>query len=198
MDTTSQTTATRGNVPAIAWGLAPVAWVLLLMGWLALDGDLSGPAQTALGIAILALPAPWLLWASWRMPRPRVATYLAEGGALAAMLLSLLVTAVYFLLGSDPAETAPVGFTAAFLAAAAVLVAASWPLPGRRIAYGAAALACLAFAVTVQVPALRTGAYQSSALTLADEVLVNVLLGAIVVGALGQIAWWLRSRHPAA
>jgi hypothetical protein len=167
------------------------------MGWLFTDGVLSGPVQTALGIGILALPAPWLLWASWRMPRPRAKTYLAEGGALAAMLLSLFVTAVYFLLGADPTETPPAGFTAAYLAAAAVLVAAAWTLPGRRIAYGAAALGCMIFAISVQVPQWRTGAHLDSKAAIADEVLLYVLLGAIALGALLQTAWWLRGRRSA-
>ncbi|SDE03921.1 hypothetical protein [Glycomyces harbinensis] len=197
MNTTQQTTASRGVAPAIAWGLAPIGWFLLLMGWVGLDGDLSGPVQTALGIAILVLPAPWLLWASWRMPRPQVKTYLAEGGGLAALLLSLFVTAVYFLLGADPTETASMGFTAVYFAAAAVLIAAAWPLPGRRIAYGVAALGCAIFAISVQVPQWRTGAHMDSKLAIADEVLLNLLLGSIVLGMLLQIAWWLLGKRRA-
>jgi hypothetical protein len=194
MNTTSQTTAAKGIGPAVLWGLAPFAWLFLLLGWLNLDGDLSGPVQTALGIAVLSLPAPWLLWASWRMPRPRVQTYLAEGGALAAMLLSLFVTAVYFLAAANPNETASPGFTAAYAAAAAVLIAAAWPLPSRRLAYGLPALGCAAFAISVQVPQWRTGEHLESAIATADEVLLYLLVGAIALGVLFQIAWWLRGR----
>jgi hypothetical protein len=197
MNTTQQTAASRGVAPAIAWGLAPVGWFFLLMGWLFMDADLSGPVQTGLGIAILVLPVPWLLWASWRMPRPQVRTYLAEGGALAALLLSLFVTAVYFLLGADPTETAPLGFTVAYVAAAAVLIAAAWPLPGRRIAYGVPALGCAIFAISVQVPQWRNGAHMGSKLAIADEVLLNILLGAIVLGAVLQIARWLLGKRRA-
>ncbi|WP_205328503.1 hypothetical protein [Glycomyces sp. YM15] len=198
MNTTPQTTAAKGIVPAVIWGLAPFAWLFLLLSWLASDGDLSGPVQTALGIAVLSLPAPWLLWASWRMPRPRVKTYLAEGGALAAMLLSLFVTAVYFLPAGNPSETASPGFTAAFAAAAAVLIAAAWPLAGRRLAYGLPALGCAVFAISVQVPQWRTGAHLESAIAIADEVLLYVLMGAIALGVLLQIAWWLRGKLRAA
>jgi hypothetical protein len=194
MNTTSQTTAAKGIVPAVLWGLAPFVWFFLLVGWLDLDGELSGPVQTALGIAVLSLPAPWLLWASWRMPRPRVKTYLAEGGALAAMLLSLFVTAVYFLAAANPNETASPGFTAAYAAAAAVLIAAAWPLPSRRLAYGLPALGCAAFAISVQVPQWRTGEHLESAIATADEVLLYLLVGAIALGVLFQIAWWLRGR----
>ncbi|WP_112134770.1 hypothetical protein [Glycomyces dulcitolivorans] len=194
MNTTSQTTAAKGIVPAVLWGLAPFAWFFLLVGWLDLDGELSGPVQTALGIALLSLPAPWLLWASWRMPRPRVKTYLAEGGALAAMLLSLFVTAVYFLGAANPNETASPGFTAAYAATAAVLIAAAWPLPSRRLAYGLPALGCAAFAISVQVPQLRTGEHLESAIATTDEVLLYLLVGTIALGALLQIASWLRGR----
>lgn len=193
MNTTQQTAASKGVAPAIVWGLAPFGWFFLLLGWLGLDGTLSAPLQTALGIVILALPAPWLLWASWRMPRPRVKTYLAEAGALAAMLLSLFVTAVYFLLGSNPDHTAPVGFTAAYAAAAAVLVAAARPVPSRRVAYGTAALGCAAFAASAQVPQWRY-AINDSKLAVADEVMLYVLMGSIALGALLQIAWWARGK----
>ncbi|MFG3341296.1 hypothetical protein [Glycomyces sp. NPDC048151] len=197
MNTTQQNNASRGTASAVAWGLTPVGWFALLYAWLALDGDLPGPVQTALGIVVLALPAPWLLWAAWKMPRPRVRTYLAEAGALAAMLLSLFVTAVYFLLGADPTETAPIGFTAAYLAAAAVLAASARPLPNRRIAYGAPALACAVFAISVQVPQWRTPSYMDGKLAAADEVLLYVLMGAIVLGVILQAAWWLLRRRRA-
>lgn len=197
MNTTQQTTASKGVAPAIAWGLAPFGWFLLLTGWLDLDGSLSAPLQTALGIVVLSLPVPWLLWASWRMPRRRVKTYLAEAGALAAMLLSLFVTAVYFLIGSSPDHTAPVGFTVAYAAAAAVLIAAARPLPSRRIAYGTAALGCAAFAVSVQMPQWRY-ARNDSMLAVADEVMLYVLMGSIALGALLQTAWWARGKLRAA
>ncbi|MEU6246756.1 hypothetical protein [Glycomyces sp. NPDC047010] len=194
MNTTSQTTAAKGIAPPVLWGLAPFAWLFLLLGWLALDGDLSGPVQTALGVAVLSLPAPWLLWAAWRMPRPSAKTYFVEGSALVAMLLSLFVTAVHYLATGDPTETASPGFTAAFAAAAVVLAAAAWPLPGRRLAYGLPALGCAAFAISVQIPQWRTGAHPASSIAIADEVLLYALTASIALGVLLQTAWWLLHR----
>lgn len=191
MDTTQHISGPKGLASTVAWGLSPVAWFLAFFAWVFTSGS-SG--HTAIGIVILALPAPWLLWASWRMPRPAVRTYLAEGGALAGMLVSLFVTAVYFLLGADPNATPSLGFTAVYLAAAAVLVAAAWPLAGRRIAYGAAALGCIVFALAVQVPQWRTESGSDAKVAYADEVLVYVLLGLSALGALLQIAWWVRGK----
>lgn len=197
MNETANTAGGSGRVIAtVAWALAPVAWFTACFVWLYTEADRVGTTAmvgNALAIALLILPAPWLLWASWRMPRPRAKTYVAEGGALVTMLLSLIITAAYFLLSFDPAAL-PMGFTLAYFAAAAVFVAAAWPLPNRRIAYGAAALALVLVGTGAQVPFWEAREYPGIGFTAGDEVLSWVFIGLPAIGVLLQLAWWFRGK----
>jgi hypothetical protein len=188
---TTQETARTGRASSIAWGLAPVAWGLAVYG----SGLMQAVAPalfTPLFIVIMALPAPWLLWASWRMPRPALRTYLAEGGALltgfAALYLSVLI---YMMFNDGPA---PVELMVIFFGAAAVFVAAAWPLPGRRIAYGAAALACVILGIGLRVLYSDTSYYPGIDWVTKDELFAWAFMGLPALGVLLQIAWWLRRR----
>jgi len=193
MDTTSQTTKTTGNRATIVWGLAPVIWFLVLLGWTYGLWHFDNPVVNALGIAILALPAPWLLWASWRMPRPALKTYLAEGGALAAGLVALYLAVLTFMIGRT--GPAPIALMVIFFAAAAVFVAAAWPLPGRRIAYGAAAIACVLQGIQFRVLYSDTSYYPGIDFMTKDELFAATFLGLPALGVLLQILWWLRRRN---
>lgn len=177
-----------------AWAAAPVAWVVAFFLWL---GNSEPGEGTVLIVVLLALPAPWLLWASWRMPRPRLDTYLAEAGALLIALISLY--AVVLAYGISPSGPAPVWFMAVFFTAAAVFVAAAWPLPGRRIAYGSAALTCVILAIGFRVLPWESDMYYPGIdFMTKDELLASVYLGLPALGVVLQFAWWLRGKIRAA
>ena len=188
MNASSNTSVAR----TVAWTLAPVVWLVAFFVWFG-SGSESGPVATVLVTVLLALPAPWLLWASWRLPRPSAAAYVAEGGALLTMLVSLYVAVLAFSLGAEP-DRPSVWLSVIFFAAAAVFMAAAWPLPGRRIAYGAAALACVVLGVGLRVLHSETAYYPGIDFMTKDELFASVFLGVPAAGVLLQIAWWLRSR----
>jgi uncharacterized membrane protein len=81
-----------------------------------------------------------------------------------------------------------------FCGAAAVFVAAAWPLPGRRIAYGAAALACVILGIGLRVLYSDTSYYPGIDFVTKDELFAYAFLGLPALGALLQIAWWARGR----
>jgi hypothetical protein len=189
---TTQQTARSGRASSIAWGLAPVAWGLAVLGSSFLESVLAPPLFIAIFVVIMALPAPWLLWASWRMPRPAVPTYLAEGGALLAGFVALYLTVLIYMIGNE--GPAPVALVVVFCGAAAVFVAAAWPLPGRRIAYSAAALACVLVGVQLRVLYSDTSYYPGIDFMTKDELFAWTFLGLPALGVLLQIAWWLRRR----
>ena len=146
MNTASNPVDRSGRTKAVvAWALAPVVWFLAALAALFLP---NGQSLVPFAV-VIALPAPWLLWTAWRMPRPRVDTYVAEGGALLSGAIALYLTVLAFMIGRE--GPAPVGFTVIFLAAAAVFIAAGVPLAGRRIAYAFAALACAVIGIGLRV-----------------------------------------------
>jgi hypothetical protein len=189
---TTQQTARSGRASSIAWGLAPVAWGLAVLGSSFLESVLAPALFIPLFVAIMALPAPWLLWASWRMPRPALPTYLAEGGALLTGFIALYLSVLIYMMFND--GPAPVELMVIFFGAAAVFVAAAWPLPGRRIAYGAAALACVILGIGLRVLYSDTSYYPGIDWVTKDELFAWAFLGLPALGVLLQIAWWLRRR----
>lgn len=193
----AQQSARAGRASSIiAWGLAPVAWFLVLFGWIWMSAPFDSWVTTALTVVIMALPAPWLLWASWRMPRPALRTYLAEGGALLSGLVSLYVAILIFMIGND--GPAPVELMVIYFGAAVVFIAAAWPLPGRRIAYGAAALACVILGIGERVLYSDTSYYPGIDFMTKDELFACAFLGLPALGAMLQIAWYMRGRVRAA
>jgi hypothetical protein len=192
MNTTQQTkSSSRGKTIALA--LAPVAWFAALYGWNALDiGFVHSSIVTAGTTVIMALPAPWLLWASWRMPRPALQTYLVEAGALLSGFVALYLSVLIYMIAND--GPAPVELMVIFFGAAAVFVAAAWPLPGRRIAYGAAALACVIVGIGLRVLYSDTSYYPGIDFMTKDELFAAAFMGLPVLGVLLQIAWWVRKR----
>jgi hypothetical protein len=189
---TTQQTARSGRASSIAWGLAPVAWGLAVLGSSFLESVLAPALFIPLFVAIMALPAPWLLWASWRMPRPALPTYLAEGGALLTGFIALYLSVLIYMMFND--GPAPVELMVIFFGAAAVFVAAAWPLPGRRIAYSAAALACVILGIGLRVLYSDTSYYPGIDWVTKDELFAWAFLGLPALGVLLQIAWWLRRR----
>ncbi|MEU5870801.1 hypothetical protein AB0A73_04490 [Glycomyces sp. NPDC047369] len=191
MTIASNTTDRTGPARSIAaWIAAPIAWFLAFPAWIYL-----GDASTAVLVVLLAIPAPWLLWTAWRMPRPRLGTYLAEGGALLTGAVALYLTVLYNMIGND--GPAPLGFTLIYLGAAAVFVAAAIPLPGRRIAYGAAALACAVIGIGLRVLSSETSYYPGIDWVTKDELFAWVFLGLPALGALLQTLRWWRRRNRA-
>ncbi|MDA1360517.1 hypothetical protein O1R50_12840 [Glycomyces luteolus] len=192
MNAASNTVDRTGRVKSVvAWAVAPVVWFLAFLAMLFL-GNGGTPGMVAHSV-ILALPAPWLLWVSWRMPRPRVDTYVAEGGALLSGAVALYITVLAFMISRE--GPAPVGFTVIYLAAAAVFIAAAVPLPGRRIAYGAAALACVVIGIGLRVLHSETSYYPGIDWVTKDELFAWAFLGLPALGALLQILWWARVRR---
>lgn len=195
MNTASNTVDRSGRTKAVvAWALAPVAWFLIFLAALFLpNGDSWGMAAIAV---VLALPAPWLLWTAWRMPRPRVDTYVAEGGALLSGMIAFYATVLAFMIARE--GPAPIAFTVISLAAAAVFVAAAVPLPGRRIAYGFAALACAVIGIGLRVLHSDTSYYPGIDWITKDELFAWAFLGLPALGALLQVLRWARRRNRAA
>jgi hypothetical protein len=189
---TTQQTARSGRASSIAWGLAPMAWILAVLGSSFLESVLDPSLFVVLFIVVMALPAPWLLWASWRMPRPAVRTYLAEGGALLSGFVALYLSVLMYMIGRE--GPAPIELMVIFFGAAAVFVAAAWPLPGRRIAYGAAALACVIVGIGLRVLYSDTSYYPGIDFMTKDELFAAAFMGLPVLGVLLQIAWWVRKR----
>jgi hypothetical protein len=194
MNNATNATAPARSASVIAWGLAPIAWLVVFFVWLGIDPidrGAAAPFLDALIWVLLILPAPWLLWASWRMPRPRFDTYLAEGGALAIMLVSLYVVVLKYLLSPEPGP-GPVPLTVAFLIAAAVFVAAAVPLPGRRIAYGFAALACVILGIGFRMGDEGSLFHLHIGSMTQDEVFATVFLGIPALGAVLEVGrWWI-------
>jgi len=191
MTTTSNTVDRSGTAKSVAgWVAAPVAWLLALVGWVFLSGEI-----IAVLIVLLAIPAPWLLWTAWRMPRPRAATYVAEAGALLTGAVALYLTVLAFMIARE--GPAPLAFMFIYFGAAAVFVVAAVPLPGRRIAYGAAALACVVIGVGLRVLSSDTSYYPGIDWVTKDELFAWAFLGLPALGAVLQVLWWLRRRNRA-
>ncbi|PRY59175.1 hypothetical protein [Glycomyces artemisiae] len=191
MTTTSNTVDRSGTAKSVAgWVAAPVAWMLALVGWLFLSGG-----TIAVLVVLLAIPAPWLLWTAWRMPRPRAGTYFAEAGALLTGAVALYLTVLAFMIARE--GPAPLAFMFIYFGAAAVFVAAAVPLPGRRIAYGAAALACVVIGVGLRVLSSDTSYYPGIDWVTKDELFAWAFLGLPALGAALQVLWWLRRRNRA-
>lgn len=188
---TATKTAGRSTPKSVAmWASAPVVWFVAFLAWLFLSNEM--PGSTVVLVVLLALPAPWLLWASWRMPRPRLDTYLAEGGALLSGFVALYFAILTHMIAND--GPAPIELVVVFFATAAVFVAAAWPLPGRRIVYGAAALACVILGIGWRVLYSDTSYYPGIDFVTKDELFAWTFLGLPALGALLQILWWLRGR----
>ncbi|THV24248.1 hypothetical protein [Glycomyces paridis] len=187
-------TADRIGRPAsIAfWTAAPVLWLVSFFCWLAFAEPGTQSAKL-LFIVLAAIPVPWLLWASWRMPRPRLDTYVAEGGALLTGFIAMYAVFLAFML--DESGPAPIGFTASFLAIAAVFIAAAWPLPGRRIVYGSAALAAATLAIGLRYLYSDENYHPGFESMTQDELLATVVFGLPALGIVLQIVWWLVSRN---
>lgn len=191
MNITTNTTDRATPKSIVTWALAPVVWFLAFVA-----GLFAGDATPVVLIVALALPAPWLLWTAWRMPRSRLDTYLAEGGALLCGALSLYITVLSFMIGSD--GPAPIAFTLCYFGAAAVFVAAAIPLPGRRIAYGSAALACVIIGIGLRTLSSETSYYPGIDWITKDELFAWAFLGLPALGALVQVLWGLRRKNRAA
>jgi hypothetical protein len=129
------------------------------------------------------------------MPRPRIDTYIAEGGALLTGLVALYVSVLIYMIGND--GPAPVELMIVFFAASAVFVAAAWPLPGGRIAYGSAALACVILGIGLRVLYSDTSYYPGIDWVTKDELFAWAFLGLPALGALLQILWRLRRKDRA-
>lgn len=189
MNTASNTIGRTGAAKSIVtWAVAPVAWFLALLCWLFL-----GQGTTVVLIALLALPAPWLLWTAWRMPRPRLDTYIAEGGALLSGAIALYATVLAYMIANE--GPAPLEFMLICFGAAAVFIAAAIPLPGRRIAYGSAAFACVVIGIGLRVLSSGTSYYPGIDWVTKDELFAWAFLGLPALGTLLQVLWWLRRRN---
>lgn len=191
MNTATENVGRSARSSVVKWAVAPFVWAALLVVWVLLISN--GPVSTVTLVVLLSLPAPWLLWASWRMPRPRLDTYVAEGGALLTGFISLyLATLTYMMFNEGPA---PVELMVVYFAAAAVFVAAAVPLPGRRIAYGAAALACVILGIGLRLLYSGTSYYPGIDWVTKDELFAWTFFGLPALGAALQFLWWLRRRN---
>jgi len=187
-------TATTVGVRASAWALALVCWFLAFWGWFGYGWtgswwDWAEGVVDVLFVVIMALPPVWLLWVSWRMPRPRLDTNIAEAGALLSMAWALITLVIHISAVVSPYT--PAGWLSlVFATAATTLVVSAWKLRGRRIAYGAGALACVTMAVGS--PVFFPG--ESAFLLDGAQPSTWVFLGTVAIGVLLQIAWSVRAK----
>lgn len=183
--------AKRPTARLTAWGAGFACWIAALCA----GGSFwEGGFAAAVAFAILALPPVALVAASWRLPRGRADAVTAEIGLLVLIVIAQWIV-VFSFSHDDAAEPAPVEPLVWFLFLAAAFVAAAVPVPSRRIAYGAAALACVLLGVFQEV-LLWSATGQHPDVPFNDDILVGaVYVGIPVVGAVLQLLWWRRRRR---
>ncbi|WP_026932121.1 hypothetical protein [Glycomyces tenuis] len=167
---------------ALAWGVMYACWLTAMCSG-------SGSAFGAvIFVVLLAVPPLALVLVSWRLPRGRRDTVTAEIGLL--ILIAIEQWMVGFISSFDNSPEAPIETLFWFLFLAAAFIAAAIPVPTRRIAYGAAALACVLLAVFRDV-LLWSETGQHPDVPFNDDLLVaGVFVVIPAIGTLAQIAWW--------
>jgi hypothetical protein len=151
----------------------------------------------------LAIPVGFL-WVSWRLPRPRLDTYVAEAGLVLLGVAALAPIRGQYVYTTDMAY-APLEFMWVYLGVAAVFAAAAWLVPSRRIFYGVTALAMMVIALFRHVflywgmTDLPSGDYYPGIeFATVHQLFALTAFGIPAVGALAQVAWWARGRARAA
>ncbi|WP_030156495.1 hypothetical protein [Glycomyces sp. NRRL B-16210] len=181
-------TAKRVAAGAIGWAVVYACWLVAVC----VGGNFweSGFAA-AVACAHLALPPLALVAASWRLERGRGDAIAAEIGLLVGTAVATWIVMFSFSYDSS-ADGVPVANTVWFAFLAAVFVASAFPVPTRRIAYGAAALASAIVAVFGEV-LLWSETGQHPDVPFNDDLLVAaVFVGIPLIGTLAQIAWCAR------
>lgn len=180
--------AKRPPARVTGWGVGFACWTAALCAGGSFWED--GLAE-AVGFAILALPPVALVAASWRLPRGGADAVTAEVGSIAGILIGQWIVVLSFRYDASGAH-APVEPLVWFLFLAAAFTAAAVPVPTRRIAYGAAALACALLGVFREV-LLWSETGQHPDVPFNDDLLVGaVYVGVPVAGAALQLLWWAR------
>lgn len=183
-------TAKAATARAVGWAVVYALWIAAIC----VGGNFwESGFSTVVGFAHLVLPPLALVAASWRLPRGRVDAITAEIGLLVGTALSTWITVFSFAYDSSE-DGPPVQTLVWFLFLAAAFAAAAVPVPTRRIAYGAAALACLLVAVFREV-LLWAETGQHPDVPFNDDLLAAAVFAGIpLLGALAQILWCARRR----
>lgn len=183
--------AKRVTARAVGWGVVYALWFAAIC----VGGSFweTGFAD-AVSWAVLALPPVALALASWRLLRGRADTITAEIGLLVLIVIAQWIV-VFSFSYDDSAEPAPIEPLIWFLFLAAAFIAAAIPVPTRRIAYGAAALACVLLGVFREW-LLWSETGQHPDIPFNDDILVGaVYVGIPVIGAAWQLLWWRNMRR---
>jgi hypothetical protein len=193
---TSASTTAR----VISWLMVPVSlaaatWYWFLIAYYGTDlGGITALSEVLFWGMAAAVPVLFLV-VSWRSPRPNVATYVAEAILLLFIGWALLITIEEF--GSIEAEAGErrVGAVLIFLGAAAYFGLTTWLVRSRRLFYGACALACAVVAAWGTLGGTTaTGYYEGDPIPVVHPVLLAAAWSLPAIGALAQVAWWVRGR----
>lgn len=197
---TSASTTAR----VVSWLMVPVSLVAATWFWFLIayyGTDLAGITELSevlIWCMAAALPVLFLV-VCWRSPRPNAATYVAEAVLLLFIGWVLMVVIQGF--GSLEAEAGErqVGAVWIFTGAAAYFGLATWLVRSRRIFYGACVLACAVVAAWGAIGGTTaTGSYEGDPIPVVHPVLFAAAWALPAIGAMMQIAWWVRGKVRAA
>jgi hypothetical protein len=180
---------------SLFWIVLAFAWIATFMAYfIYANGEAGHPgwvvavAETSI-VVWMAVPLVLFLLVCWKLPRPRVDTYVAE-----AALLSLIALYLYNYFSAYDVEGVPLEPILVAVGLAAYFGFAAWLVPTRRIVYGAIALAGIAIAAcAAELFALDTGNYADGEFT-PQNLLDLLLIGIPAIGLVAQIVWHERSK----
>jgi hypothetical protein len=180
---------------SLFWIVLAFAWIATFMAYfIYANGEAGHPgwvvavAETSI-VVWMAVPLVLFLLVCWKLPRPRVDTYVAE-----AALLSLIALYLYNYFSAYDIEGVPLEPILVAVGLSAYFGFAAWLVPTRRIVYGAVALAGIAIAAcAAELFALDTGNYADGEFT-PQNLLDLLLIGIPAIGLVAQIVWHERSK----
>jgi hypothetical protein len=180
---------------SLFWIVLAFAWIATFMAYfIYANGEAGHPgwvvavAETSI-VVWMAVPLVLFLLVCWKLPRPRVDTYVAE-----AALLSLIALYLYNYFSAYDIEGVPLEPILVAVGLAAYFGFAAWLVPTRRIVYGAVALAGIAIAAcAAELFALDNGNYADGEFT-PQNLLDLLLIGIPAIGLVAQIVWHERSK----
>jgi hypothetical protein len=185
---------------SLFWIVLAFAWIATFMAyfiydnWVFENGESGHPgwvvavAETSI-VVWMAVPLVLFLLVCWRLPRPRVDTYVAE-----VALLALIALYLYNYFSAYDIEGVPLEPILVSVGVAAYFGFAAWLVPTRRIVYGAVALAGIAVAAcSARLFALDNGNYAEGEFT-PQNLLDLLLIGIPAIGLVLQIVWHQRRK----
>lgn len=183
-------------VRATAWAAGIFATSMTLLSWALLTVDNDGEAWNDVIVWFAVAVAPvGFLWVSWRLPRARADTVVAETGLLLIGAIQLWAFTFGYSTNQSGSTEFPVTGAAVYGAVALTFCAAALIVPTRRIAYGSAALAAAVIAALAK-PFFTTEETHFAGIGFAtvDQLYALCVLGLPALGIVLQIGWTLRVR----